>query len=288
MSDDVEQQEQKFQVESGAADREPVQQAPVEAPVAADPEPAPTAAAEDAKEKPLDPWIADRIARAKRQRDDEKRRADAYEQRTSELERIVGKLKAGKDPDVIDPQDYADYGEYQAAIAAKNAPPVHVDPEFVEALGDLQEAVTGADQALWDEATKVGEDGAPAYKNISQSVVIALADAPDPAAALRALMALSDEQRQEIASMSARRARKAVAALKAEAPAKAATAARDATGKFTAAEPPKKQSSAPPPIEPVQSGATPDRPLADIAKSGDFRAFEARRNAEMTKQPGGW
>ena len=248
----------------------------------------PPAAADAEPEGKLPEWMAKRLGRSKEQRDEARAEASAAIERSraseARYDEAIGTLR--RLADRLDPARFESYDEYlgevkslkerlagaeqaKAAAAAPEGPP----SDFVEAMGDLRSTVP---DDLWARATSAD------VGHISQAMVIAMADAEDPEAALRGILALSDEERAEVAELSRREMRRAIRDLSARP--KLAEAARDAQGRFT---PAKKASAAPEPMQPVgNSGAGPlplDHPNVSQAE------FERRRNEEEgTRQRFGW
>lgn len=252
----------------------------------------PEAKPEDDQELPI--GIRRRLTREERRREDAERREQEISEKLAQATAMVEALKARKEgkakPGDLDPNDYDSYEDYSKAVAARKAgapktdapaPEAKPDPEFVEALGDLREVVRAEDADLWAKATAVTEDGKPAVDYISRAMVLELADAADPAALLRAVVALSDDERAEIAGMSARGVRRAMRDLAGKAPAaKPAAPQRDpSTGQF------RKQSEAPEPINPV-SGSPVETSLEKLSPTD----YIVRRNAEEAagRSPFGW
>lgn len=252
----------------------------------------PEAKPEDDQELPI--GIRRRLTREERRREDAERREQEISEKLAQATAMVEALRLRKEgkakPGDLDPNDYDSYEDYSKAVAARKAGTAKADasaseakpdPEFVEALGDLSEVVRAEDADLWTKVTAVTEDGKPAVDHISRAMVLELADAADPAALLRAVVALSDDERAEIAGMSARGVRRAMRdlALKGSMAAKPAPQRDPSTGQF------RKQSEAPEPINPV-SGSPVETSLEKLSPTD----FIARRNAEEAagRSPFGW
>ena len=270
---------EEFTTDRGASDRVEAKAEPEAKPEPKDEEPKaekPEAKAEKPEEDDELPiGIKKRVARAQRQRDDAKRERDEFAERIAVLEGMVERLKKRKTAE-IDPLDFETSDEYEAA-KKEAAEPVEVeeqprDPEFYEAAGDLKEAVQVSDPDLWAEVT-AGTIENPKVNGITREIVIALADADDPTAALRALVAMDPAARAELSHLSPRAVRREIKGL--------AAPKRDDKGRFQA----KKQSAAEPPITPESGGAPRERPLSEVG----FEEFERRRNeAERVNTRHGW
>lgn len=152
--------------------------------------------------------VRKRIARSNRQRDDARRSGGEMQSRLDELSGIVKALQDKQAKGELQPGDFDTYTEFEkardAAAKPEKAPEAtpKVDPEFVQALGDLQEAVEAVDSKMWAKVKK-------ADVQISQAMVIALADADDPTASLQALLD-DPAEAERIAKMSPRRQAQAV------------------------------------------------------------------------------
>ena len=123
--------------------------------------------------------VRKRIARANRQRDDERRRAAEWENKFTELQGLTDKLRSKLKPGDFDTMEEYEAARGTAPRAADQQPAQR--PEYVSALGDLREAVETEAPDLWERASK-------AEVNITQDMVIALSDHDAPAAALRSLV----------------------------------------------------------------------------------------------------
>lgn len=270
---------EEFTIEHGASDKaeekpEAKPEEPAEKPEAKPAKPEkPAEKADEDDDLPI--GIKKRVARAQRQRDDAKRERDEFAEKAEQLQAIIDKLKKRK-PAELDPNDFETFEAYEEAKKEAEEP-VEVeeqprDVEFVEARGDLMEAVQAADPDLWAEATAMDGDK-PKVQGITREIVIALADADDPTAALRALVAMDPAARAELSHLSPRAVRREIKGL--------AAPKRDDKGRFQA----KKQSAAEPPITPESGGAPRERPLSEVG----FEEFERRRNeAERVNTRHGW
>ena len=293
-------------VTSKAADEQAAIRALIEGNVAPAPKPEPTAeeqaaaqAEKDKAEGKLPDWAAERVARAKKQRDESREREAQIEARFGELREVGDALTTKLDPD--------QYPTHEAYLAAKTEildraaklrgePAVPPKSAVNEAAEELAYEVQRADPELWDEV-RAGEevDGKwkPKHLGITAAMVEALADEDDSVGKLRALIAMPADERIELAQMSDRQQRKAIRRLEvvagkakaapvaAAVEAKPAAPARDPeTGQFT-----RRVSSAPPPIDPLGGGGAADKPLAKMS----YAEFEAKRNAEERRTDAfGW
>ena len=238
--------------------------------------PPPEKKAED-DEGSMPDWMKRRLARANRKRDEAARERDEFQEKLKVAQGMVEKLRRQKNGG-IHPNDFETVKEYSDARRAiedgdrdLSAPPA-MTPELREALGDLREEVEAADPKLWEAMAEIPEDEA----FFGAQMVMRFADLEgDAPAAMRAWLDLTPDERKDIADLSPRRARRALAELVGKAPkAKAAPApeapARAPNGQF------RRQSDAPPPVEPVRTSSAGQVPIDKLS----FSEFEARRNAE--------
>lgn len=234
-------------------------------------------------------WVRRRLARAARKQSEAVRERDEFAEKYQTAKAMIDKLARQKNGG-LDPNDFESVKDYQEAKRAiedgskKLSAPPAMSADLREALGDLREEVDAADEGLW---AKLGE--IPAEEAfLAEPMILSLADLEEAApAALRAWLDLKPEEREAIADMTSRRRRRALTDLAAKAPkGKAAKAeaetrtdppARDANGQFA-----KRQSDAPPPIDPVRGSSTGDVPL----EKASFAEFEARRNEQERGRSG--
>jgi hypothetical protein len=234
----------------------------------------------EAKDR-LPDGVKKRVDRVERQRDAAKAEKDEFAAKLNEVralaERITGLELPGE------PGDYKTHAEYVAAksayaaamteakgkIAAAKPKPEEAKPadEFSEALGELKATVEGADAGLWKralEATTV---------EISQSMIIALADHDDAPGALRFLLD-NPEKAEEISKLSTARAMTAILALKGK------------PAEKPKAETPKKVTSADDPPEPIntRSAGTP----VDLGKASMAEFKEIRNKQDGARDRFGW
>lgn len=272
-----------FVVESGPQTPPPAAQVEDEAPEVVEPEQKADGDREEAPE-----WVRRRLARASRKQSETARERDEFAEKYETARAMVEKLARQKNGG-LDPNDFESVKDYQEAKRVLeegqrklSAPPP--DPDLAEALGDLREAADAVDAELFAKIASLPPEEAflPAH------MILSLADLEDDApAAMKAWLDLDPEDRNEIAGMGKRGRRRALAELVAKPPkGKAAKAvgddtntapARDANGQFV-----KRQSSAPPPIDPVRGSSTGDVPL----EKASFAEYEARRNEQERGRSG--
>lgn len=242
-------------------------------------------------------WAKDRVDRAKRQRDEAREQASYLGGSLDELRGIVDDLTSKLDPD-----QYPTHEAYLAAkkeilaraktVREKAAAPVPKASALEQATKDLAFEVSRADPELWDDVLAGEEvDGrwVPKYTGVTEAMVIAIADADDSAGKLRALLAMPEDDRLELAGLSDRMQRKEIARLaplaakgkKAEPKvedAKPAPARDPETGQF------RKASAAPPPIDPLSGNGVAEKRLDKMTQA----EFEAHRAAQRPTDRFGW
>lgn len=266
------------------------------------PEPEPEKKAEEPKTVPLDAML-DRVNRVKRQRDEAREESYLRAGQLDELREIVGKLRS------IKAEDYPTLEAYDAArrdldakadkLTAPERPQISEETlrEVQQASRDLAYEVQRADPDLWAEAVAQVDDK-PKYV-VPPAVVLAIADADDSAGVLRAYLALDDEERQEIIDLSDRGQKKAIRALKPKAkggdetPREGQNAQSDQAGKGGDDKPArdpatgqfaKRQSSAPPPINPLQGSSVVQKQTSEMTTD----EFIAHRNRQEQTDRFGW
>lgn len=252
-----------------------------------------------AEEKPaaeMPDWAAERVARAKRQRDEARGEKEWLGTKLEEFRDVVAKLTQKLDPNSFPTHDAYEAAKREVHKKAEDllAPDAKPDPQAAavdQATKDLAFEVRRTDPELWSQVVAVDDKGQPKVRGITQAMVIAIADADDSAGKLRALLAMPEEDRLDLADLSERMQRKEIARLapvakSGKAAPEAPTAqppgqaGRDpATGQFT-----KRVSDAPPPINPVSGASTGEVPL----DRASFADFERRRNESKQAERFGW
>lgn len=221
--------------------------------------------------------IKRRVRRAQRQRDEANAELATVKARVAELEATQAP-KVTAEPDS---SDFDSYAEWQTAHAAwkaeKDKPPAKVEPKADDApeaaairgaVAEIKDAIADDHPELW--ATVIN----PATKiNVSQDMLFAIAEAEHPESILQQFIdnpALSTE----IAGLktSAAQIRRIV---KLDVPGAAKPAASAAP-----VVPPRKTSSAPPPIEPIDGKAVVVKSINDMS----FKELESTLNAQEAKR----
>jgi hypothetical protein len=163
------------------------------------PEAAESEAADDGDEdSKLPVGVHRRIARVQKQRDAAREEKDAVSSRLDELRGIVEELSERIRPP--EPGDFRTVKEFEAAEAAfkdkqaklrqalgKEAPKPAAPEGFAEAMAEVQ-ALAKRDRALWTRLREDAEKPQAEQVPISQHMVVAMAEADDPNAVLRALL----------------------------------------------------------------------------------------------------
>ena len=230
----------------------------------------------------LPEWIKRRVAKAKRQRDEERARADEFAAKLAEAQDLVDKLKAKTKK--LDPADFESFDAYKAAKAEQEKPveeakAAPASREVDVAWLDIREEVEGTDGDLWDKAMERAQDG---KFLISPPMVMWAAQHEDPALVFRALFDAGEDAASEFAEATSdaaqiRRLKQIVRDYR-KAEEKPAPPRDPVTGQF------RKQSEAPEPISPVSGGASGSRPMEKMSTDEFIRT----RNAEQAGSRFSW
>jgi hypothetical protein len=230
----------------------------------------------------LPPQAMKRIARANRQRDEEKARAEEFDAKLKQAQSMIDALKAKGKP--LKAEDFASFDEFKKAKAEQDKPLPEAkapdrDAEVDEAMADLQEAADSIDEALWPKMRELGKDG---KLYLSRAMLMELADSDDPAGGLKALIDAGEETATAIEGMSERGRVKRLREIVKAAAEKAGKPKPDrdpGTGQF------RKQSDAPAPINPIGNGSSGSRALDKMSTS---EYIDTRNEQEKGRPRFGW
>ena len=228
--------------------------------------------ADSSKELPM--GAAKALERARRQRREAQTQAESLK---AENARLKAQAEAREKAEKIDMNDFDTMAEYEAAVAEamkvpEPAPETQGDAELSLAVTDIREACEDVSPDLVDKMMDEGFE-------ISRDMVVAVADDPEPAAIIQHFVD-NPAERDAILAMRPRAQERAIIRLGDQ-------LARNRSGSPTPppsdnADPPppapRKTSSAPEPIDPVNS-RSPQTVTIETAKTQ--REFEAARERDL-------
>jgi hypothetical protein len=251
-----------------------------------------TDAGEDGKPKRAG-RLQKRIDRLTKKAAEAERRAEEAERRARELEtrRETTKPKAEEEPDPADFEDYQDYlakyNEWRAEKKPETRDPSKdqpkpeeakkpedtatddagkEDPEFQEALEDMEDSFTDAREKFKDFDAVIGAQDV----QITRDMVIAMADADDPGA-IAYHLGKNKAEAARIAKLSPLAQAREIGKIEVKLQAKPE-------------KPKPKTTEAPDPIEPVGGSDGSTRDVEDMT----YSEFEQERNAQETKRKRGF